>query len=226
MTDILERLSSIDYTFANKNSFLLNGEFSMYMLEVNNFSGGASYWFTTPMSVGYGASILKAPIGWYILFNEVGKDTTQNTPTRLTYGGNTDGHASEIYSETMGDIFSYAAGCQLISNPTTHGLDPAVAVDIGNNMLSGAAALRTAYESYVADGKHFSSWNPYNGEPDPTLGTISTLAWKFIEHAEQQGRGYQTPTQRMMKVLQLFDSSMLMSENSERVRALRHRFAG
>jgi hypothetical protein len=213
MAYILQALSSIDYTFANKNSFLLKGVFSIDMLEVtdSNFNGGASYWFTTPMSVGYSASVLNAPIAWYILFNEVGKDTTLNTPTSLTYGGNTDGNASEIYSETMGDVFSYASGCQLVSNPSTYGLDPAVAVDIGNNLLSGAASLQQAYNNYVALGAPFSSWNPYNSGPDPTLGTVSTLAWKFIEHAEQQGQGYQTPAQRMMQLLQLFDSSMLAS---------------
>jgi hypothetical protein len=78
-------------------------------------------------------------------------------------------------------------------------------------MLSGAALLQQAYNNYVAAGASFSSWNPENGEPDPTLGTISTLAWMFIEHAEQQGQGYQTPAQRMMQLLQLFDSSMLAS---------------
>jgi hypothetical protein len=163
------------------------------------------------MSVGYGASTLNAPIGWYTLFNEVGKDTTLNTPASLTYGGNTDGNASEIYSETMGDVFSYASGCQLVSNPSTYGLDAAVAVDIRNNMLSGATLLQQSYNSYVAAGAPFSSWNPDNGQPDPTLGTISTLAWKFIEHAEMQRNGYQVPAQRMMQLLQLFDSSMLAS---------------
>lgn len=211
MTDILNGLSSIDYTFANKNSFLLNGKFSIDMLEGTDFGSGSSYWYTTPMSVGYGAPVLGPPIQWYILFNEIGKDTTLNTPTSLTYGGNTNGDASEIYSETMGDIFSYASGCQLVSNPSTYGLSSLVVTDIQNSLLIGATNLQQTYNSYVADGAPFSSWNPNNGELDPTLGTISTLAWKFIEHAEQQGQGYQVPTQRMMKLLQLFDSSMLAS---------------
>lgn len=210
MTDILQALSSIDYTFANKNSFLLNGEFSIYMLEGTDYTDAVSYWWTTPMSVGYGAPLLNAPISWYILFNEVGKDTSLNTPTSLTYGGNTDGNASEIYSETMGDIFAYASGCQLVSNASAYGLEPLVAMDIKNSMLGGAASLQQAYNNYVATGAPFSSWNPRTG-PDPTLGTISTLAWKFIEHAEQQGKGYQAPVQRVMQLLQLFDSSMLTS---------------
>jgi hypothetical protein len=209
VTDILRAVSSIDYTFANKNSFLLNGEFSIYMLENTDGGGGYSFWYTTPMSVGYGPTILSTPIGWDVLFNEIGKDTTLNTPTSLTYGGNTDGNASEIYSETMGDVFSYASGCQLVSNPSTYGLDPLVTLDIEDSMLNGANNLQQMYNNYVAAGAPFSSWNPYNGEPDPTLGTIATLAWKFIEHAEQHGQGYMAPAERTMKLLQMFDSSML-----------------
>ena len=34
MTNILQGVSSIDYTFANRNSFLVNGQFSIDMLEV------------------------------------------------------------------------------------------------------------------------------------------------------------------------------------------------
>ena len=211
VAQILKSISSIDYTFANKNSFLLNGEFSIFMLESTDFGGGLSYWYTTPMSVAYGGDILDQPIAWDILFNEIGKDTTLNTPNRLTFGGDTDGNASEIYSETMGDIFSYASGCQLISSPSTYGLDPFVTLDIRDSMLSGAANLQQQYETYVAAGAPFSSWNPYNGEPDPTLGTVATLAWKFIEHAEQESNGYQVPARRMMHLLQLFDPWMLKS---------------
>ena len=111
----------------------------------------------------------------------------------------------------MGDVFSYSSGCQLVSSPSAYGLDPAVAVDIKNNMLSGAALLQQSFNEHVAAGVPFSSWNPDNGTPDSTLGTISTLAWEFIEHAEMQGQGYQVPTQRMTKFLQKFSASMLAS---------------
>jgi hypothetical protein len=111
----------------------------------------------------------------------------------------------------MGDIFSYAAGCQLISNAASSGIGPDVALDITNSMLSGAADLQGQFNEYVADGAPFSSWNPYNGGPDPTLGTVATLSWKFIEHAERQGLGYQTPVTRLMKFLQMFDAGMLAS---------------
>jgi Abnormal spindle-like microcephaly-assoc'd, ASPM-SPD-2-Hydin len=214
---ILASASSIDYSFANNNSFLLNGVFSIDMLENTgtNPPGGLSFWYTTPMSVGYAPTILVGtnfqPIQWNILFNEIGKDTTLNTPVSLTYGGNTDGDASEIYSETMGDIFSYAAGCQLISNAASYSIGSDVALDIRNSMLSGAAALQGTFNQYVANGAPFSSWNPNNGGPDPTIGTFSTLAWKFIEYAEMQGQGYQIPASRLMKLLQLFNTSMLAS---------------
>jgi hypothetical protein len=208
---ILAAISSIDYDFAKSNSFLLNGEFQIDMLENTTFGGGYSLWYTTPMSVGYGAPVVGPPIQWNILFNEIGKDATLNTPLSLTYGGNTDGSASEIYSETMGDVFSYASGCELISNAASYGIGPDAALDIKNSLLSGAAALQGAFKAYVAAGAPFSSWNPNNGGTDPTLGTLSTLSWKFIEHAESQGKGYQIPAKRLMTVLQLFDPSMLGS---------------
>jgi uncharacterized repeat protein (TIGR03803 family) len=211
---ILQSLSSIDYAFANSNSFLVNGVFSIDMLEDTDGDAGESYWYTTPMSVGYAPAVVDPSSGeptpqWYILFNEIGKDTTLNSPASLTFGGNTDGDASEIYSETMGDIFSYAAGCQLISNAASYGIGPDATADIRNSMLAGAANLQQAYNTYVSDGAPFSSWNPNNGGTDPTLGTVSTLAWEFIENAETQGQGYQIPLTRMMKLLQMFDPSML-----------------
>lgn len=206
---ILAAISSVNYSLVNENSFLVNGSFSMDMFEVTGFGGGESFWYTTPMSVGYGPTLVNPSPGWPLLFNEIGKDTALNTPISLSFGGNTDGSASEIYSETMGDIFSYASGCQLISNAASYGIGADVVMDLQDSMLSGAMALQQAYNTYVANGAPFSSWNPYNGGADPTLGTISTLAWKFIEHAEMQRQGYQIPLTRMMKLLQMFNPSML-----------------
>jgi uncharacterized protein (TIGR03437 family) len=212
---ILAAIDSIDYDFVNQNSFLLNGVFSIDMFELtSDFVGGESFWNTTPMSVGYSATMVGPSPQWYILFNEIGKDATLNTPQSLTFGANVAGDASEIYEETLGDIFSYASGCQLISNASLYGIGGDVALDIRNSLLGGAAALQSAFNAYVADGAPFSSWNPNAGNPnyigsDPTLGTLSTLAWKFIEHAELQGAGYEAPATRLMALLQLFNPSML-----------------
>src|SRR5262249_4088848 len=166
---------------------------------------------TTPMSVGYGLPILKPNIQWFILLNEIGKDTTLNTPTSRPYGGNTDGGASEIYSETMGDIFSYAMGYELVNNAASYRIESLVAADIANSLLAGSAGLKANFDSYVAAGSPFSSWNPFDGGPDPTLGTITALGWKFIVHEELQGLGYRMPAKRLMRVLQMFNQSMLAS---------------
>jgi hypothetical protein len=163
------------------------------------------------MSVGYGLPVLTPQTQWFILFNEIGKDTTLNTPVTFPFGGNTDGSASEIYSETMGDIFSYATGYEVVNNAARYGIGDEAALDIGNSMLIGAAALKATFDAYVAAGAPFSSWNPYNGAPDPTIGTLTALAWKFIEHAELQGLGYRTPARRLMTLLQMFSPSMLAS---------------
>jgi hypothetical protein len=211
MQYILSCAAAIDQELANGNVYLLSGVFAIDMLENTSFGGGYSFWYTTPMSVGYGLPVLTPQIQWFILFNEIGKDTTLNTPVTFPFGGNTDGSASEIYSETMGAIFSYATGYEVVNNAATYGISNDVALDIGNSMLIGAANLKANYDAYVAAGAPFSSWNPYYGGPDPTLGTLSALAWKFIEHAELQGLGYRTPAKRLMTLLQLFSPSMLAS---------------
>ena len=212
MQYILSCAAAIDKDFVNDNTYLLNGVFAIDMLENTSFGGGYSFWYTTPMSVGYGLPVLTPQIQWYILFNEIGKDTTLNSPVTFPFGGNTDGSASEIYSETMGAIFSFATGYELVNNAAKYGIGDDVAQDIGNWMLTGASTGvigKQAYDAYVAAGAPFSSWNPYNGGTDPTLGTLSALAWKFIEHAELQGHGYRTPAKRLMTLLQMFSPSML-----------------
>ena len=211
MAHVLGALATIQKDFANDDVFLASGDFIQVILQNASFGGGITYWYTTPMAAGFGPSVVASPTLWWLLFNEMGKNTTLNTPLALPYGGNTDGHASEIYSETMGNVFSYAAGYELVNNAAAYGLGNDVAADVGNSLLDGAANLRQQYEAYVAAGAPFSSWNPYDGSPDPTLGTVATLAYKFIEHAHARGNGYRLPAKRFMRCLQTFDASMLAS---------------
>jgi uncharacterized protein (TIGR03437 family) len=201
---LLTQAAAIAEDFANDNVYLLNGIFDIEMIENVSFGGGYCFWFTTPMSVGYGSDIFSPAVQWYVVFNEIGKDTALNTPTSLPFGGNTDGNASQIYSETMGDIFSYAIGYELVNNATSYGIGNDVVVDMSNDLLAGAADLKGQSDAYVAAGAPFSSWEP-DGVP------CATLAWKFIEHAELQGLGYRTPTKRLMRLLQMFNPSMLAS---------------
>lgn len=209
MSYILAAVASIDKDFANDNVYLLDGTLEITMLKNVSYSGGYSFWYTTPMAVGFGQFVVSPPIQWYILFNEIGKDMVLNSPVSFPFGGNTDGGAAEIFVETMGDIFSYAAGCELVNNATTYGIEKDAAVDIGNSMLAGATGLKVAYDAYVSAGSHFDSWNPFNGGADPTIGTLTALSWKFIEHAELQNHGYQAPAKRLMRFLQMFDPSLL-----------------
>jgi len=128
------------------------------MLENTSFGGGYSFWYTTPMSVGYGLPVLTPQIQWYILFNEIGKDTTLNSPVTFPFGGNTDGSASEIYSETMGAIFSFATGYELVNNAAKYGIGDDFAQDIGNWMLTGASTGvigKQSYDAYVCCGGAF-----------------------------------------------------------------------
>jgi len=211
MAQVLRAVAVIQKDLANDDVFLTDGDFAQVALQNASYGGGISFWFTTPMAAGFGAGIVASPSQWFILFNELGKNTTLNTPGALPYGGNTDGNASEIYSETMGAIMSYAAGYELVNRAAAFGLGSDAAAEIGNSLLAGAANLRQQYEAYVAAGAPFSSWNPYDGSPDPTLGTVATLAYKFIEHAEAQGAGHRLPAKRLLRCLQTFDPAMLAS---------------
>jgi hypothetical protein len=69
---LLTRAAAIAEDFANDNVYLLNGIFDIEMLENVSYGGGYCFWFTTPMSVGYGSDIFSPAVQWYVVFNEIG----------------------------------------------------------------------------------------------------------------------------------------------------------
>ena len=68
--------------------------------------------------------------------------------------------------------------------------------------------VRNAYENYLNAGKPFSSWNDQNTPADETFNTFMTIAYKFFEHAENDGLGYKVPLKRMLVLLQAFDQDL------------------
>ena len=207
---LLTAASDIAEDFANDNVFLMNGTFEIDALQIAAPGTAASFWYTSPMSVGFGSGILSPSVAWSLAFWGIGIDTAVNTPVSFPFGGNTDGNAAAIYSQTMAGIFLYSLGYELINNASSYGIGNAVALDMGNQLLSQAAATKASFNAYVAAGAPFSSWNPGTGA-DPTAGTISALQWKFIQHAESAGAGYRTPLKRLMQFFQMFNPTMLAS---------------
>jgi hypothetical protein len=207
---ILSVCASIDYDFVNNNVFLYANKFEQYMLRDSDYNGAYSLWFTDPVSFGVGDVFMKGDIDFQALFHEMGHNFTLNTPANYYYGGKTDGNANAVYSETMAQIFSHSAGHVLLNNYQFYGLNSDLAVKLKELFIEAVKGLRNSYDNYNIN-KIFYSWNNPLTQVDETFLTFSTLAYKFIEHAEDSGQGYQIPLKNMMNFLQKFNSDFFSS---------------
>ncbi|HBE41054.1 MAG TPA: hypothetical protein DDW27_07605 [Bacteroidales bacterium] len=204
---VLSVIAAIQKDFANDNVFLINDKFEQVMLRDSMAGGGYSIWYSSPIAFGTGDGFLKEPIGYSSLFHEMGHNITLNSPANYYYGGKIDGNANAIFSEAMAQIFQYASGFQIINNYEFYGLSKTLMFNIKNSVVSSISQLRSSYERYLSNGKHFASWNDPETTSDDTFDTFMTIAYKFCEQAENSGQGYRQPLKRMMSLLQGFNSS-------------------
>ena len=205
---ILTVAASIQKDFANDDVYLVNGGFNQVVLSDPNFGGMYSLWFTSPVSFGAGNYAFQGTPQWSSFFHEMGHNITLNSPANYYFGGKIDGSANAIFSESMAQIFQHATALYLINNYQTYGLSEDLVLEIKDSALSSMQLVKNSYESYLSNGKHFSSWNDPSTSQDDTFGTFVTIAYKFFEHAEKSPLGYQTSLKRMMRLLQLFDENM------------------
>jgi hypothetical protein len=185
---------------------MVNGGFNQVI--VNDPNGMYSLWFTSPVAVAASNGAFSGTPQWSSLFHEMGHNMTLNSPANYYYGGKIDGNANAIFSETMAQIFQHATDYVLINDYQTYGLSEDLALDIKNSALSSMQYVTNAYQSYLANGKHFDSWNDPSTPDDETLDTFMTIAYVFFEHAENSPLGYSASLKRMMTLLQLFDANM------------------
>jgi hypothetical protein len=210
---VLEYVASvaagIENDFVNNNVFVLHGQFQQVMLRDSAAGGAYSIWYSNPVAFGVGDAFLIGSIGYSSLFHEMGHNLTLNSPANYYYGGKIDGNANAIFSETMAQIFQHAAGYEIINTYKTYGLSDDVMYDIKNSLISSAGLVRTSYNHYLSSGKRFSSWNDPNTTVDETFDTFMTIAYKFMEQAENTGQGYKNPLKRMLRLLQGFNANWL-----------------
>jgi hypothetical protein len=202
---ILSIVSSIEKDFSNNDVFLFNSKFEQVMLRDSSFGGAYSLWFTNPVAFGVGDVFLKGSIGYAALFHEMGHNYTLNTPGHYYFGGRIDGNANAIYSESMAQIYSFAAGYELINHYQTYGLSDDLMWDIEQDFISSISGTRSTYDSYVSSGKKFSSWNDPITPADETFNTFGTIAYEFCKQAENWGQGYRAPLKRMVNLLEGFN---------------------
>jgi hypothetical protein len=205
---VLTVAALIQKDFVNGSVFLFDSKFEQVMLRDPSFNGMYSLWFTSPVSFGVGDYGFQGIIQWSSFIHEMGHNFTLNTPSNYYYGGKIDGNANAIYSESMAQIFQHATAYEIVNNSDYYGLSEDLTEDIKQSAISSIKIVRNAYENYLNAGKPFSSWNDQNTPVDETFNTFMTIAYKFFEHAENDGLGYKVPLKRMLSLLQTFDQNL------------------
>ncbi|MCX6133740.1 MAG: T9SS type A sorting domain-containing protein [Ignavibacteriales bacterium] len=204
---IASAVSSIEKDFVNDNIYLVDSKFEQLMLRDSAFQGAYSLWYTNPVAFGVGDAFMQGHIGWTALFHEMGHNYTLNCPANYYYGGRIDGNANAIYSETMAQVYAYAAGYELVNHSRFYGLSDDLAWEIGADLTGFMMWSRDNYNTYISGGKKFTSWNDPVTQEDDALPTFSTIAFEFCRQAETEEKGYRVPLKRMTGLLQGFNPS-------------------
>jgi hypothetical protein len=202
--------STIEYDFVNSDVRLLEGKFEQYMFRDSLFPGAYALSASRPIAFGAGDVLTKGNIDYSSLCHEMGHNYTLNTPANYTLGGRLGGRAFPFYGEAIAQIFQQAAGYELINNYKKYGIDETLLQRLKANFMVNARYQRTIFNEYVKDGMPFSSWSKVPGysytDSKEAFMTFIVVAYKFMETAEQQGKGYKLPMKRMMQFLQRFNT--------------------
>ena len=198
----------IQCEFVNADVYAPDGVFQQVVLRDAASGGMYSLWFTTPPSFAAGDYAFQGSPQYSSFFHEMGHNVTLNSPAAFCYGGKIDGSANAIFSEAMAQIFAHATAYEIINCADAYGLSPALVDAVKQSAIDSHRLLKSGYEAYLAVGHPFASWNDPGTDVDETLDTFMTIAYVFCQHADQAGQGFRGPVQRMMRLLQTFDSKM------------------
>lgn len=212
---VLSTASLIQHDFVNSNLVKLNQGFRQVLLRDADFPGMYSLWYTNPVAFCVSDYGFKEAVQYSSFFHEMAHNYTLNTPAQYRYGGNLDGSASAILTESLAQIFQHATAYEMVNNYSDYGLSGDIAMEIMLNALSAIKITRGAYENYVNSGMKFSAWNAPQTANDETFDTFMTIAYKFCVHAESQGRGYRAPLKRLMLFLQMFNEDLRKRYNPD-----------
>lgn len=199
--------ATIEYDFLNENVLLQNGKFEQYALHDTTFNGAYALWFARPVTFGIGNGYLRGPdTDFSSMYHEMAHNFTLNFPANFIFGGKIDGPANAIFSEAIAQIFQHSAGYEVINNYKYYGLDETILSKFKANFSRNLQTSKGFYDQYLKNGKAFASWNNPSTPSDETLFTFGTIAYKFCEYAEQQGKGYRQPVKRMTQFLSRFNA--------------------
>lgn len=201
---VLSLASFLQMDLVHSDVFLVDGGFRQVVQRDSTFGGMYSLWFTSPVAFVSGDGGLSGGIAWTSFLHEMGHNYTLNAPADHHYGGRIDGDANAIYSETMAQVFQHATAYELVNGAAGYGLGDDLATDIMLSAVESMKLVRASYDEYVSGGMPYASWNDPGTPEDETFLTFMTLAFKFFEHAETSGLGYEAPVKGMTAVLQGF----------------------
>jgi len=176
----------------------------LVVLSHPGFGGAYSLWYTQPVAVAADPSYLRRLCGLSSLYHELGHDLTLNTPARYRLGGRTDGPMSTVVSETLAQIMQHATAWEILNHPERYGLEEELADGLRRSALSAFSITARAYRDYVAQGCPFATYQGEGAGADRTFGTFMSLAYVFVQNAEERG-AYRIPLKRTMALLQTFD---------------------
>jgi hypothetical protein len=190
--------ATVQLGFVAWDVYLPDGSFHQVLLQDPDLSGGMySLWFTTPVSFAAPCAAVSGTAELPSMFHEMGHNVTLNFPAGYHYGGKIDGDANAIYSETMAQIFAHAALYEIVNASDAYGLPAELIADLEEQAIGSFGIVKDWYQQYVDGGASYSSWNEPATDEDETLGTFMTIAYKFIEHAEEQSQGFSAPVGRL-----------------------------
>ena len=202
---VLTQAAAIQVDLANNDVCKSDGRFEQVLLRDPKARGMYSVWYTDPICVGVGDHGFIGDIQWTSFFHEMGHNVTLNSPAEFYWGFKQDGPANCIYSETMAQIFQHATAYELVNNWYKCGISRDLAFDIARSARTSMNVVRRSYERYRKNSARCCSWNDAKTKQDDTFDTFMTVAYKFFEHAEQNGDGYRKPVKRLMTFLQRFN---------------------
>jgi hypothetical protein len=199
--------ATVQLDFVDWDVYLPDGTFHQVLLQDPAMLGGMlSLWFTTPVAFVASCTAMSGITDFPSMLHEMGHNVTLNFPAGYQYGGRIDGNANAVYSETMAQIFAHAALYEIINEGDSYGLPPEILADLEERAIGSFAIVKEWHQWYLDQGANYASWNdPATSEEDETLGTFMTIAYKFIQHAEQQNQGFAEPVRRLSTFLAQFN---------------------
>ncbi len=171
------------------------------MVKQTDFGGGFCLWFTDPVAFAMSPTYFNEPIGLSSFFHEMGHNITLNSPAAYRIGGSADGFMNAIISEFLAQVFQHAVSYEILNEPDRYGLSEDLVQTVRASAIASVGIVRESYRTYLTNPAQYTTYNDPSTPQDEAFTTFMTVAYKFMQLAEERG-DYREPAQRLMRMLQ------------------------